>query len=387
MAVWSERGKWRARCRQPDGKYRGRTFPTELEAMQWEAAMKQETAQELSAIKFNRGKKSVLDAAYLGAVKQERTVAAVMAECFDTDVLGNKQQTERLIRAGKRIGLDRLVHEITCTDIDKMQAQMKKEGYENSSIEVYLSSLSTIFSRAERLHWLAKVPLMPTAESRKKPEKQWLIIKDEWYEHLISICDVEKYRLACEFMWHTGCRVNEIILLRWDRVNWSMNTVQFVKTKGLRPRTLPMSEDVQRILLAFKKLSNPDYDTFSVFPGTYTDYRQAYNGLYHYLKMEGSTGAQKGKRYGKIHQVCDYFQLDDLSRSEWHACHSFRHTKCTRLAWLGAEATEIMYWAGHKNLTTSQDYLMLSERMTKRLLLLERGQTSRSEGMRGQLPA
>lgn len=387
MAVWFERRKWRARCKQPDGKYRGRTFVTEHEAKQWEAAMKQETAQEISALKFARGKKTILDAAYLGAVKQERTIAAVMAECFETDVLNNKQQTERLIRAGKRIGVDRLVHEITCTDIDKMQAQMKKEGYEQSSIEVYLASLSTLFKRAERLHWIAKPPMMPTADSRKLPEKQWLIIKEEWYEYLISICDIEKYRLACEFMWHTGCRVNEIILLRWDRVNWSMNTVQFIKTKGVRPRTLPMSEDVQRILLSFKKLSNPEYDTFSVFPGTYTNYEQAYNGLYHYLKMEGSTGAQKGKRYGKIHQVCDYFQLDDLSRKEWHACHSFRHTKCTRLVHMGAEANDIMYWAGHMNLSTSQEYIMLSERIGKRVLALERGQASRYEGVRGQMPA
>ena len=387
MAVWFERRKWRARCKQPDGKYRGRTFPTEHEARQWEAAMKQETAQEISALRFARGKKTILDAAYLGAVKQERTVAAVMAECFETDVLGNKQQTERLIRAGKRIGVDRLIHEITCTDIDKMQAQMKKEGYEQSSIEVYISSLCTIFNRAERLHWIAKPPMMPTKDTRKKKEKQWLILKDEWYEYLLSIIEIEKIKLACEFMWHTGCRVNEIINLRWDRVNWSMDTVQFVKTKGTRPRTLPMSDDVQRILFAFKRLSNPEFDTFSVYPGTYTNYTQAYNQIYNYLKGVGTTGVQKGKRYGKIHQVCDYFQLDDLSRKEWEACHSFRHTKCTRLAHLGAEATDIMYWAGHKNLQTSQGYIMLSERMGLRVLALERGQTTLNEGVRGQMPA
>ena len=57
-----------------------------------------------------------------------------------------------------------------------------------------------------------------------------------------------------------------------------------------------------------------------------------------------------------VEQTRKQLHLDETVQSEW-VLHTLRHTCLTQLAVRGATAIQIMEWAGHKSLSTSQKYV------------------------------
>ena len=99
------------------------------------------------------------------------------------------------------------------------------------------------------------------------------------------------------------------------------------------PRTLPMSSDVEQILLQAKRLSKRgDYP----FPSTYNDFRKEYKEAVSY--------------------ACRDLGLSEQIEKEW-VIHTLRHTCLTRLANAGANAPQLQQWAGHRSLSVSQGYI------------------------------
>jgi integrase len=218
--------------------------------------------------------------------------------------------------------------------IDDLVVAMRQLGLTNGTINRYLSALSGMLKRAQRLGMIDVMPLFPERRLLKESEPRDLVLPAEWLAELLDVMERREQRMSVAvtlFLLHMGCRVGEAIKLTWDRVDLARNRISFVKTKGCMPRTLPIPKEVQPILKAMKARGSE-----RVFPMAYETFHD------HYDKAK--------------HEVCDRLQLSDEVRKEW-VIHTLRHTCLTELSNRGWGAPAISQWAGHKSLAVTQRYV------------------------------
>ena len=326
MGTWYEKNGWRARI-TVNGKAMSRRFKTKEDGDAWCLAMKQVAASK------KKPHDGSIDAAFDAAALQDRSVAAVCRIALRLDWPDSSVGRMRGIRAARMLGLERPIIEITTQDLDEMVAALRRENYEVSTILIYVSAASVMLKRAQRLQWIHQMPLLPERRTLKVNEPRSLVIKDEWFDRLLFFMHNDRKKLLTQFLWHIGCRVGEAQNLPWERINFSNRRISFIKTKSSMPRTLPMSADVEQILLKAKRLSKRgDYP----FPRDYNDFREEYKEA--------------------VSLVCKELGLSPQIEKEW-VIHTLRHTCLTRLANAGANAPQLQQWAGHRSLKVSQGYI------------------------------
>ena len=329
---------WRCNfVRASDNKRLQPRFSTEAEALAWLAKMQEEKA----AFKAGQRNKSAKPTAeFLAARVKNRTLASALDRACRLDWAHTKLGQERGFRVCNMIGMDTPISEITTQTYDDIVAQLLDEERSTGTIKVYCSALTVILKRCLRLKWIAE-PLPLTPEGRTLPaiEARDLVIQRDWLEHQLAFLKVDEHRLLTEFLWHIGCRVSESLNLTWDRVTLTDRKIQFVDTKTLNARRLPISGDVEQILLACRKgegwLLKGRRPNF-VFQTNYKKYRRDYK--------QAAIAA------------CRVLGLGEKVMHQW-GIHTLRHTQITRGASAGWQAPQIMQWAGHKSLKTSQGYI------------------------------
>lgn len=247
----------------------------------------------------------------------------------------SKTQPERLRRAIEMLGVELHPKQVTMQVLDDYVAVRKGLGKGNSTIKAELSALKVMLIRAQRLGWIDSVPLFPENRTLPLPEPRELVLPDEWYEECLLQLEWAEHRVEKSivvFCRRLGCRIDsEALSLDWDRVDLKGRTVQFVKTKGLNARRLPLNDEVFALLSALKKR-----DTASVFDKPYTTFYPRYKKA--------------------ISRTCEKLNLGADIEKEW-VTHTLRHTRITELAANGASAPKIQAWAGHQSLVTSQRYI------------------------------
>lgn len=231
------------------------------------------------------------------------------------------------------LGLNKQISDVTTQDLDRMVADLRREDYQAATILIYISAANVMLKRARRMEWINEMPLLPERRTLRVNEPRSLVIEDKWFDRLLFYLEDNRARLLTMFLWHVGCRAGEAQNLPWERISFSQRRINLIKTKTLNPRTLPMSSDVEQILLQAKRLSKRgDYP----FPRDYFGFREEY---------------KQAVRY-----VCRELGLSEQIEKEW-VIHTLRHTCLTRLANRGATAAQIQQWAGHRSLKVSQGYI------------------------------
>lgn len=246
-------------------------------------------------------------------------------------------QPDRARRAIEFLGCDLHPKQVTMQLLDEYVASRKAAGKGNSTVKCELSALKVLLTRAIRLEWINDLPLFPENRTLPLPEPRDLVIPDHWYSELLLQLEWAEHRVEQSivvFCRRLGCRIDEALSLEWDRVDLKAKTVQFVKTKGLNARRLPLNDEVYELLVALKKR-----DTASVFSKCYTTFYA------HYKRA--------------IERTCDKLKLGADIQDQW-VTHTLRHTRITELAVNGATAPQIQAWAGHQSLATSQKYIHTS---------------------------
>jgi len=357
MAIWQETRKsgkviWRAKSRSAaDGKLKQPRFETLEAAQVWVAQMEREVASLQ-----RRDASAKPSAAFLAARERNRTLASALDRAMRLDWANTRLGQERGIRVCRMIGFDTPITSITTETYDDIVSQLLDEERSVGTIKIYCSALTVILKRALRLKWICEpLPLTPEGRTLPDPEKKDLVLQRDWIEQHLACLELEHDRLLTEFLWHVGCRVSEAQKLTWDRVSFVDRKIQFVKTKSLNPRRVPISGDVEQLLLRCKRLTRLS-PTF-VFPRGYQRFSKAYKKA--------------------VKETCQALALGDDIAQQW-GIHTLRHTFLTRMASQGWNASQIMQWAGHKSLKTSQNYIHGSAVDLDRLVSVEPSQATQS---------
>ena len=359
--AWRENSRWRAKVRNSEGKQISRRFNTEAEADQWVAQVEQDRAK--SKFDLTRGNSAAFDADYVAAVNDKRTVAYLLEQVLMERWVSRSQKTrDSGVRAMKLLGFDRKISEITSDDFWKVIAHLRGCGCNNNTIASYMARLSTCFKHAEERGYIRQRPVMPSSSAYPVPEKRDLVLKQEWKEALLhEMRDNVPYQQCTEFLMLMGCRVEEMITLPWERIDFEHGMVNFIKTKTTNPRRLAMGVQLHALLKRCHHRKR-DADTFrGLFPGIWSSPEQAYKSYYDYYKK-------------KTMLVCRQLNLGPVVEEEW-CIHTMRHTRITEIAFLpGVNTPALMEWSGHTSLKIVQRYIHGAGKGTQMIVDIEDSQ-------------
>lgn len=256
-------------------------------------------------------------------IKQEFTIGQAVGYCLKTQwqsFCGAIHYHTNAIL--KFFGKDKKINTITQMDISNFINSCRNAGLQDSSINVHLSKLATIFNRLLEDEIIDKKIKVKKIKLRSKEKN---IISQEMEEVFLSKIKKEVHRDLVVLLLDTGLRVNEALNLRKEHIDLQEGFLYIYANKTDTPRAVPITSRVREILS--KRIGNAD-----LFP------RVRYNAFYTMLKNAVKAAGLPA----------------DIT------VHSLRHTCLSRLAKNGANASLIMAWAGHKKLSTSQQYIHMN---------------------------
>ena len=299
---------------------------------------------------------------------------------------------DRYVRKG--FGKKR-ISDVRYSEVLTFYNALMEKGLSVSTVESVHSVLHPTFQLAVRDHILRSNPSDEVISEIKKklkgrPEPRHALSIEQQRAFLGHLEKPEYYRWKPLFvtMFGTGCRVGEIIGLRWvdlDFENGSINInhnvtyyprsdkgykcefkVSLPKTEaGIR--TVPMLEKVEEALKLEKR-------------------NQEQQGYHSLVELDGMSGFIFCNRYGNLHNpasinreikriVDDYNAQEEVKAKREHrepvivprfSCHITRHTFCSRLCENETNVKVIQSVMGHKDIqTTLGIYAEVSEKKKK----------------------
>jgi integrase len=308
---------WQGDVRLRDGSRKRRGgFPTEAQALAWEAAMKlaDEEGRPLPSAAPGQAAKGIT----MGAL--QRQVATM--EWRDA------RASASLIRNGQCavdfFGANVLASAITTSEVDRYIRALIDAGNANGTINRKLAALSKLLRYAHKRGLIETVPHFsrrtePQGREREvspAEERAILATLRLWGEHL--------YADFVEYLIDTGCRwESEGHASLWTAYNGRKVTYWF--TKGGKPRTIPLTD-----------------------------------------RAHAAVERQRGQAGGPWHGINSWRFRDSFTKACAHTgiedvvIHTLRHTCCTRLVRAGVDLSRVMIWMGHRSFTTTLRYRHLS---------------------------
>lgn len=222
---------------------------------------------------------------------------------------------------------------LTTLDVETYKGYLVKEVTMVTAND-YLRSLKTAFNIALRLKLVESNPFEDCRMFRIPKITPAYLQKKEFVKLLHSIDD-RRFGLLVSFAALTGMRRGEIVNLRWNDVDMRSRIIniqnsEYFTVKAMRPRTIPMNQDVFNLLLNIPKES--DY----VFVD---EERRPY---------KAGTVTKKFKRFAAKAGVSDRIHL-----------HSLRHSYASWLVQSSVPLAEVQQLLGHVSVVTTQIYAHL----------------------------
>jgi integrase len=197
----------------------------------------------------------------------------------------------------------------------------------------YINNLITITKQlADHLH----VEEFKTYSYFKKENRRYetltpaeIKLMAEW-KRLYGKMDTEinnKYRTIIYFLGLTGCRISELLNLKWEDVGENPYSVIFRDTKNGTDRIIPISPDLHGQLVRL-----PRYSDF-VFSSYY--------------------GARLDKTTVR-YEIQERAKLAGVKKKVW--LHLFRHSYITTMLESGVDISDVARLVGHQNLQSTMNY-------------------------------
>ena len=280
------------------------------------------------------------------------------------------------------IGLKRIAA-IRYSDIKAFyHSLIKDRGFKPNSMEIINTILHPVFTLAVRDGYIRNNPTdgvmaeIKKSHSREKPKRHALTIEEqEAFINFIGESDVYRHWLPLftTFL-GTGCRVGEIIGLRWCDCDFENNTISINHNLIYRRqdsgkcemhittpktsagcRTIPMLKEVRKALTAERK-------------------RQMVEGFCQ-AEIDGYSGFVFGNRNGYVHNpqtinratqriYTEYNDREQEKADEEHrkpnlirhfSVHNLRHTFCTRFCENESNIKVIQEIMGHSDISTTMN--------------------------------
>ncbi len=258
-----------------------------------------------------------------------------------------------------------LPKEITLSQIERYQSkiakQLNKKGKNlqaNSQCRI-LTAIKAFFSYLAKVKYLEFNPATEIEFPKQGARLPKHILTHKEVELIIKQIDISSVyglrdKAILELLYSTGLRRAELAKLKLKDIDLSRGMLFVRSGKGGKDRCIPLGERA----LAWVEI----YITQS--REKLLSYREKHS-------LEGEVEELFINRYGEAFKIGGvatvikyYIKLAEIPEG---SCHMFRHTMATLMLENGADIRYIQQMLGHSNLTTTQVYTKVSDRMLQQV--------------------
>lgn len=139
-----------------------------------------------------------------------------------------------------------LATEVTTDRMRQYRAKRKAAGRADATVNRELAFLRLAFRRA-MVATPAKVQSVPKFPMVRENNARKGFIEPGQYEALLAALS-EELKPLLVVGYHTGCRVSELLGLRWEQVDQEAGVIRLYETKNGEPRTIPIYGEMVKCL-------------------------------------------------------------------------------------------------------------------------------------------
>ena len=238
------------------------------------------------------------------------------------------------------------LHEITTLVVEQYKLFRLNTGVANRSINIELNLISNAIKTATEWGYrVGDVSVKRLRESKKLPryfsktEIELLLGNASRYMHQIITISL-----------FTGLRINELLNLKWEHINFEDSCLYIVNTdsfhtKTRRDRVLPMNSYLKQYIMMMKKqYVDPNTDRLSARTEAQTQYL---------------ISAKDGGRVGCVRKA--YKRLLNRLGIENASLHTLRHTFASLCIMNQVDLYTIKEFLGHSRVTTTEIYTHINQ--------------------------
>jgi integrase len=240
-----------------------------------------------------------------------------------------KQSRTRALRLIELIG-DVQVGSINEDVVRNIIFKLEGTHVKSATVNRYLEVLKTIL-RYKRQEW-------EFIHLKKQPKGRIRVLDKHEEQRAISLLRETKHSSRrgfypqvadlVEVLLDTGCRLSEMLNLRYEDVNFETNLISIWINKGDRPRSIPMTNRVRAIMRRRQLLNRTKPFNVTIY--------------------------QAGKAWAWVRKEMG------LGRDTEFVLHALRHTCATRLVNNGVDLYVVKEWLGHSSIQVTERYAHLA---------------------------
>ncbi len=245
---------------------------------------------------------------------------------YNKDGLKSQRIAERVVYLIGDIPISKIDEET----IKLLVRLLEGSGVKGATVNRYLATIKTLL-RHHQQPW-EHIKLMKESKGRirvlSKEEEAMVVSLLRDTEHNSRRTYFPEVADLVEVLVDTGCRLSEILNLRYEDINWDTNLISVWINKGDKPRSIPMTNRVGGILLA-RQVGNP---------------LKPFN-----INIDKVETAWKWVR-----------KTMGLAGDSEFVPHALRHTTATRLIDKGIDLYTVKEWLGHSTIQVTERYAHLN---------------------------
>ncbi len=291
------------------------------------------TKKEAKLVEAVEKKRMMVDGALSPREKAARmplsvAIEKVYAERWKDNKDGLKSQrlAERLMALTGDIPISKIDEDV----IKRLISKLEGSGIKGATINRYLATIKTLL-RHHRQPW-EHIKLKKENKGRirviSREEESVIVNMLRNTEHKSRRYYFPEVADLVEVLVDTGCRLSEVLDLRYEDINFETNLISIWINKGDRPRSIPMTERVGAILKS-----------------------RRVNGA---IKPFTIDKHQAGNAWDWVRKEMGF--IDDPE----FVLHALRHTTATRLIDKGVDLYTVKEWLGHSTIQVTERYAHLN---------------------------
>lgn len=221
-------------------------------------------------------------------------------------------------------GMDTKVADVTRRHLSEVQTTLQDRGLAPASVNRRMYIISSMLRAAEEGGLIEHRPRLPRA-LRVRNNRIRFLSDDEIGAHLqwYADRDMPEHALTFRLLLDTGMRCGELLRLTSRDADMDRRVVHIWETKNGKPRSIPMTPEVHRILGLGDRAWKIGYPLFYKY----------------WARAKDELGLAEDSQYTP---------------------HVLRHTCASRLVQRGAGLLHVQQWLGHSSIQMTQRYAHLA---------------------------
>lgn len=291
------------------------------------------TKKEAKLVEAVEKKRMMVDGALSPRERAARMLLSIaIQKTYDERWKDNKDgfKAKRLAERAMDLIGDIPLSKIEDQTIKRMVKKLEDSGVKGATINRYLATMKTLL-RHHQQPW-EHIKLKKESKGRirvlSKEEEVMVVSLLRDTDHNKKRSHYPEAADLIEVLVDTGCRLSEVLNLKYEDINWDTNLITIWINKGGKPRSIPMTKRVRNILST--RQGGGRYKPFSI------DIDQA----------------QKAWSWVRKRMMLD--------GDKEFVMHALRHTCATRLVNRGVDLYVVKEYLGHSMIQVTERYSHLS---------------------------